>query len=160
MLALALFLAFTVIPALETYLLIEVGRQIGGWSTVGWLVAMGLLGSVLGKRAGSGVLRQISDDLRSGRSPADSVVEGALVLVGSVLLVTPGILSDVVGVLLFIQPLRRSLAPRLKAVALGWLSGRSGGLSWKVGSMGPGPGAAPPAANPERLARGFDHPSS
>lgn len=160
MLALALFLAFTVIPALETYLLIEVGRVIGGWSTVGWLIAMGLLGSVLGKRAGSGVLRQIGDDLRNGRSPADSVVEGALVLVGSVLLVTPGILSDVVGVLLFIAPVRRFLAPRLKARALAWLTGRPGGVSFTVGGMGPGPGAPPPAASPERLHKGFDHPSA
>jgi len=150
-----LFLLFTVVPAFETWLLIEVGQVIGGWQTVGWLVLMGLLGSWLGKRAGTGVLRQIGDDLRGGRSPADSVVEGALVLVGSVLLVTPGFLSDLVGLLLFLPPIRRFLAPRLKRAVLRWLTGRPGGFTVRTGPMGPGP-AAP--LDDERVRKGFDHP--
>ena len=151
-----LFLLFTVIPAFETWLLIEVGEVIGGWQTVAWLVAMGLLGAYLGKRAGTGVLRQIGDDLRGGKSPADSVVEGALVLVGSVLLITPGFLSDLVGLLLFLPPIRRFLAPRVKALGLRWLTGRPGGFGVSVGPMAPGPAAPPPS---ERVKKGFDHPS-
>lgn len=157
MVAVLLFLMFTVIPAFETWLLIEVGQVIGGWQTVGWLLAMGLLGAYLGKRAGTGVLRQIGDDMRGGRSPADSVIEGALVLVGSVLLVTPGFLSDLVGLLLFIAPIRRFLAPRVKALGLRWLASRPGGVGVSVGPMRPGP-AAP--LDPERLKKGFDHPAS
>lgn len=165
MVGLGLFLAFTVIPALETYFLIQLGQVIGGWATVGWLIAMGLLGSFLGKRAGTGVLRQIGDDLREGRSPADRVVEGGLVLVGSVLLITPGLLSDVAGMLLFIPPIRRFLAPRLKGMALKWLTTRPGGVGFQVGPMSAGPGAPPSQPSPsgtpsERLRRGFDHPSA
>ncbi len=155
MVAVLLFLFFTVIPAFETWLLIEVGEVIGGWQTVAWLVAMGVLGAYLGKRAGMGVLRQIGDELRAGSSPADSVVEGALVLVGSLLLVTPGFLSDLAGLLLFLPPIRRFLAPRVKALGLRWLASRPGGFGVSVGPMAPGPGAPPP----ERLKKGFDHPS-
>ncbi len=156
MVGLALFLAFTVLPALETYLLIEVGQVIGGWTTVAWLILMGVLGTWLGKRAGVGVLRQIGDDLRNGRSPADSVVEGALVLVGAILLITPGFLSDAAGMFLFIPPIRRFLAPRFKNWVLRWLTGRPGGFAFTVGAMGPGPAAPPPDAPPRK---GFDHPS-
>ncbi len=159
MVGFSLFVAFTVIPAFETWLLIEIGQVVGGWQTVGWLVAMGLAGAALGKRAGSGVLRQIGEDLRGGKSPADSVVEGALVLVGSVLLITPGIMSDLTGLLLFLPPVRRFLAPRIKAAALRWLASRPGGFSGSVGTMGPGPAHRAEEEAAERVRKGFDHPS-
>jgi UPF0716 protein FxsA len=170
MLALALFLLFTVVPLLETWLLIEVGRVIGGAQTVLWLFVMGVAGAWLGKRAGSGVLRQVQQDLQAGKSPADSVIEGLLVVIGSVLLITPGLLSDLAGLLLFIPPVRRFLAPRFKGWLLRWLAGRSSsGFSFSVGGMGPGPGmrsgpdVREPSMRSERGSQGpkktFDHPS-
>jgi UPF0716 protein FxsA len=171
MIALGLFLLFTVVPLLETWLLIEVGRAVGGAQTVFWLFAMGVAGAWLGKRAGTGVLRQVQQDLRSGKSPADSVIEGLMVVIGSVLLITPGLMSDLTGLLLFIPPVRRWLAPRFKGWMLRWLAGRgsSGGFSFSVGGMGPGPGMrteagergpsgdpAPRAGGPKKT---FDHPS-
>ena len=164
MTALALFLLFTGVPLLETWILIEVGRVVGGAETVFWLFAMGVAGAWLGKRAGSGVLRQVQQDLQAGRSPADSVIEGLLVVIGAVLLVTPGLLSDLTGLLLFIPPVRRFLAPRFKARVLGWLASRgSGGFSFSEGSTRPGAAARPPAgeaANPSSgPKKSFDHPS-
>ena len=164
MIALALFLLFTGVPLLETWILIEVGRVVGGAETVFWLFAMGVAGAWLGKRAGSGVLRQVQQDLQAGRSPADSVIEGLLVVIGAVLLVTPGLLSDLTGLLLFIPQVRRFLAPRFKARMLRWLASRgSGGFSFSAGPMGSGPGARAPAgeaANPSSgPKKSFDHPS-
>lgn len=146
---LILFLMFTVIPMLETWLIVKVGSVIGATETVLSLVAAGALGAWLGKRAGFSVLRQVSADLQKGIPPADRLIEAALVLVGAVLLITPGYLSDVFGLLLFIGPIRRFLAPRLKSAALRWLT-RSG---VKLGPSGP---IRPPSAEPPR----FDHPIS
>lgn len=151
MLALGLFLAFTVVPVLETWLIIEVGRAIGSWETVAWLVAMGFVGAWLGKRAGLAVLRELQEDLRAGRSPADRLWEGALVLVGSVLLVTPGLLSDLTGALLFVGPVRRWIVPRLKRRVLARFA--AGGVY--VGAAAPGPGAPPPRARSR-----FQHPTA
>lgn len=155
MIALTLFLLFTVVPAVELWLLIELGQVVGGWQTVAWVVGMGVLGAWLGKRAGFRVLEDIFTNVREGRSPADSLVEAGLVLVGAVLLVTPGVLTDVTGALLFIRPLRRFLAPRVKA----WLLTKVAGGGLWVGSIGPGP--AHPSRQPPPPARsgGFDHPT-
>jgi UPF0716 protein FxsA len=150
-LGLALFLLFTAVPALETWLLIEAGRVIGGWETVGWLLLMGVLGAWLGKRAGFRVWAEIQGDLAAGRSPADHLWEAALVLVGSVLLITPGFLSDVVGALLFVPPVRRALVPPLKR----WVLARVTVHGVSVGEPAPGP-----AAPPRRATGRFDHPTA
>ena len=140
MTGIVLFLLFTVIPALETWLIVKVGSVIGATDTVLYLVGMGVLGAWLGKRAGFAVLRDVMADVQAGRAPTDKLVEAALVLVGSVLLVTPGVLTDVTGTLLFIAPLRRWLAPRVRVAVGGWLTRRG----VVVGSPLPGAGAATP----------------
>ncbi len=134
---LILFLLFTVVPAVELWMLIEIGRQIGGFETMLYVVAVGVLGAWLGKNAGVSVLRELFASVREGAPPADKLVEGALVLVGSVLLVTPGVLTDVTGILLFFPPFRRWLAPRVKRAVLAWATRRG----VQVGTVGPGPRA-------------------
>lgn len=149
-----LFLVFTVVPALELWLLIEIGRVVGGWETVAWVVGMGMLGAWLGKRAGFQVLRELFAAVQEGKSPANQLVEAGLVLVGAVLLITPGVLTDVVGTLLFIPPVRSWLAPRVKDRLLSWLVGRG----VQVGPIGPGP-AHPSRTEPaEPYRRSFQHP--
>lgn len=166
MYALALFLLFTLVPALETWGIIEIGRVIGGWETVLWLVLAGMLGAALGKRAGFQVLREVQAELAAGRSPGTSLVEGVLVLVGSLLLITPGLLTDVIGMLLFVGPVRRWIAPRAKA----WLLRRVVVQGVSFGPGGPGPGFPGPrrAGGPSEAGFGggadparhphFDHP--
>lgn len=158
MMGVILFLLFTLIPAVETWLIVRIGSVIGATETVAYLVAAGLLGAWLGKRAGVSVLRQIMAELQQGIPPADRLVEGALVLVASVLLLTPGYLTDLMGMLLFIGPIRRFLAPRIKSLALRWLMERG----MKVGAAGPGPGAPPHPVpgDADRPVRGgpFRHP--
>lgn len=149
--AFVLFLLFTLVPAFETWLVIEVGSRLGAVSTTLTLVLAGLVGAWLGKRAGSTVLRELFDGLKRGEPPADKIVEGVLALIGAVLLVTPGYLSDVVGLVLLWQPSRRWLAPRVKAFGWRWLLGQ--GFTF-VGSGGPGPAFRDRQAAEAR----FDHP--
>lgn len=153
MTSIILFLMFTVLPALELYLIILVGEQLGAWETVLTLVLAGILGSWLGKRAGFQVIREIFAGLRQGIPPADKLVEAGLVLVGAVMLITPGYLSDVVGLLLFIGPIRRFLAPHIKGLAWRWLVRR--GL--KMGAAAPGPNAPRPPEGPPEPPH-FQHP--
>jgi UPF0716 protein FxsA len=109
-----LFLAFTVVPLVELYLLIGLGRQLGVLPTLGLVLVTGLLGAWLAKREGRSVVRSWREATAQGRLPADGILSGALVLVGGVLLVTPGLVTDVVGFLLLIPPTRRLIAARLR----------------------------------------------
>lgn len=158
MTGLLLFLLFTVVPAVELWLLIEIGQVVGGWQTVAWVVLMGVVGAWMGKRAGFAVLRDIFATVQSGGSPANQLVEAALVLVGAILLITPGVMTDVVGAILFVAPVRRWLAPKVKSGLLLWLTRR--GVA--VGPMGPGPGhpsrRAEGASDTPRERAHFQHP--
>jgi UPF0716 protein FxsA len=153
MTVLVLFLLFTVVPAVELWALIEIGQRVGGLETMVYVVAVGVLGAWLGRRAGVAVLREIFEDLRNQRPPADRLVEGALVLVGSILLITPGVLTDVTGIFLFIPPVRRWLAPRVKQAALAWAQRRG----VQVGTAAPGPRAQERARAEKKT---FTHPQA
>jgi UPF0716 protein FxsA len=110
-----LALLFVVVPVLEIYVLIQVGQVIGAWWTVLLLVADGFLGSWLMKREGTKAWRALRQALDERRMPARELADGALILIGGTLLVTPGFLSDVVGffcVLPFTRPLARAALAR------------------------------------------------
>ena len=109
-----LFLLFTLVPVLELYLLIAVGGAIGAPATIGLVLATGLLGAVLAKREGMRVLRAWQEAMARGQIPEEGLASSLLVLVGGVLLVTPGVLTDVVGLALLAPPTRRALARRLQ----------------------------------------------
>jgi len=106
-----LALVFVVVPVLEIYVLIQIGQAIGAWWTVLLLVADGFLGSWLMKREGGRAWAALRVALQSGRMPARELADGALILVGGTLLVTPGFVSDVAG-LFCVLPLTRPLARR------------------------------------------------
>jgi len=102
---------FAVIPLVEVYLLVQLGQAIGAWWTILILIADGILGSVLVKREGGRAWRALQDALTSQRMPATELADGALILIGGTLLLTPGFLSDIVG-LFCILPFTRPLARR------------------------------------------------
>jgi UPF0716 protein FxsA len=104
--------AFVAVPLLEIYLVIRTGQWIGvGW-TILVLVLDSLLGAWLLKREGAQAWRALSQALASYRMPARELADGALVLVGGTLLLTPGFFTDAVG-FFFILPLTRPLARRV-----------------------------------------------
>ncbi len=104
-----LALLFVVLPVLEIYVLIQVGQVIGAWWTVLLLIADGVLGSWLMKREGTRAWRALRQALEQRRMPARELADGALILVGGTLLLTPGFVSDVVG-FFFVLPFTRRVA--------------------------------------------------
>ena len=105
-----LALLFVVVPVLEIYVLIQVGQVIGAWWTILLLVADGFLGSWLMKREGTRAWKSLRQALDARRMPARELADGALILVGGTLLLTPGFISDVAGffcVLPFTRPIAR-----------------------------------------------------
>jgi len=104
-----LFLGLTVIPALEIYLLILVGGEIGALHTVLLLVAMGLLGAVVIKQQGRNLVMDVQLALARGEIPHRPIIHGALVLIGGILMITPGFFTDFLGLML-VLPGPRHLA--------------------------------------------------
>jgi UPF0716 protein FxsA len=103
---LRLFLIFSVVPIIELYLLIRVGKLIGALPTVALLLLISLAGAWLVRSQGFVILRRIQEELAMGRLPAAGLLDGALVLLGGLLLLTPGFFSDVVGLFFIIPPTR------------------------------------------------------
>jgi UPF0716 protein FxsA len=113
-----LALLFVVLPMLEIYLIVQLGQAIGPWWTILLLIGAGVLGAVLVKREGGRAWRALQQALAEHRMPARELADGALILVGGTLLLTPGFLSDVVGlfcILPFTRPLARGVLTRLVA---------------------------------------------
>jgi UPF0716 protein FxsA len=108
---------FVVVPLVEIYLLVQLGQAIGAWWTILVLIADGILGSLLVKREGGRAWGALQDALASHRMPATELADGALILIGGTLLLTPGFLSDVLG-LFCILPFTRPLARRVLARVL------------------------------------------
>ena len=93
-----LFLFFTIIPIVELYLLIKVGGKIGAFNTIIIILLTALLGAFLAKREGFNVIRDIKNAVSQQRMPARELLNGLLVLMGGFALLTPGFLSDVIGI--------------------------------------------------------------
>lgn len=102
-----LFLVFTLLPLLELLVLIPLGQQIGVWPTIGIVVATAAIGAWLGKKQGVDAWRRLKNDLATGQLPADSLLDGLFVLIASTLLITPGVLSDMAGIVLLLPAARK-----------------------------------------------------
>lgn len=105
-----LLLLFTVVPLVELWLLLFIGDHIGFWPTVGIVLATGILGATLAKHEGLRVVQRWHEATARGELPEDGVLGGLLVLVGGIFLITPGVLTDVTGLLLLFPPTRRLVA--------------------------------------------------
>lgn len=109
-----LFLLFTLVPIAELYLLIGIGKALGALPTVALVLVTGLLGASLARREGTRVLTQWREATLRGEMPKEGVVSSLLVLVGGILLITPGVLTDVVGLSLLFPPTRRLAASMVR----------------------------------------------
>jgi len=110
--------AFVVVPLVEIYVLIQVGQVIGALWTVLLLIADSIFGSWLIRHEGRRAWQALTVALESGRMPATELADGALILVGGTLMLSPGFVTDVVGIVLilpFTRPLARRLLTRLVA---------------------------------------------
>ncbi|HEY5672597.1 MAG TPA: FxsA family protein [Malonomonas sp.] len=109
-----LLILFTLVPIVELYVLIEAGRQIGLAPTIGFIFLTGIAGAFLARSQGFQLLNRIQNDLNAGRVPANEIMDGAMILAGGLLLLTPGFCTDLIGFCLLTPLTRKSLK--------GWLT--------------------------------------
>ncbi|MBM7622665.1 FxsA family protein [Sporohalobacter salinus] len=112
-----LLLLFTIVPIIELALLIKLGNYVGLLPTLGLIAITGIIGASLARSQGFLVINQIRNKLSTGSLPADSLIEGLLILIGGGLLLTPGLLTDVTGFSLII-PITRKAIRRVAKVKL------------------------------------------
>jgi UPF0716 protein FxsA len=106
---------FVLLPIVELALLIQVGEMIGIFWTLAIVVFTGFLGATLARRQGLRAWLAIQDQLRRGAMPGDALVDGLLILVGGIVLLTPGLLTDLTGFALLVPATRKALKRRLRA---------------------------------------------
>lgn len=140
-----LFLLFTILPIIDLWILLQIGGALGFWPTLGMTVVSATLGAFLAKREGGKILGQWRRAMQELKMPEDGLVSGVLVVVGAALLAAPGVVTDVVGLLLLFPPSRRVIAPwvRRRIDARIDRARKSGSLRVQVMGFG-GPGASNP----------------
>src|SRR4029453_11433979 len=128
---LALVALFIVVPLAELYVILKVGDAIGAVPTIALLAADSVLGSMLLRAQGRSVWRRFNETMASGRVPHRELIDGVLVIFGGAFLITPGFLTDIVGLVLLIPPsralVRRLVARRLGRRIVGARDGRTRG---------------------------------
>lgn len=101
-----IFLFFTIVPLLELFILIKIGGHIGALNTILLVIFTVLLGAMLVRMEGLRTLRQIQSSLAQGQLPAEELIDGVLIFAGGILLLTPGVLTDL-GALILLLPYTR-----------------------------------------------------
>ena len=122
---LKLFLAFTIIPIIEIYLLIEIGSMFGALTAVTLVILTGFLGAFLARMQGLQTLYRIQESLREGRMPSGELLDALLIVIAGLVLLTPGFLTDSAGFLLLIPATRNSIKYWLRRqIELRYMSNR------------------------------------
>ena len=106
---LRLFLLFTVVPAIELFLIINVGSVIGAFNTILIIIFTGILGAYYAREQGFRVVSNIQLKMQQGVAPGDDLVNGAMLLVGGAFLITPGFITDFAGFSLIFPPTREAI---------------------------------------------------
>jgi UPF0716 protein FxsA len=138
-----LFLLFTVVPLIELAILVWIGGETEWWVPILMVIATGVLGAALSRWQGFQVLRRIREDAAAGRVPADAMIDGFLILIAGILLVTPGVISDLLGVALLIPPVRAVV----KRMTAAWIRRN---IEFKVGRAAAGFWSSTDAGRPAR----------
>ena len=122
---LKLFLAFTIIPIIEIYLMIEIGSMFGALTAVALVILTGFLGAFLARMQGLQTLYRIQESLREGRMPSGELLDALLIVIAGLVLLTPGFLTDSAGFLLLIPATRNSIKYWLRRqIELRYMSNR------------------------------------
>ena len=134
--ALALVLLFIVVPILELYVLVQIGSAIGILPTIALLILDSVLGAALMRSQGRAAWMRFNRALAAGRVPAREVIDGVLVIFGGALLLTPGFLSDIGGLILLLPP-TRAIVRRVLVARFGarLVASAASGASSRMGRM-------------------------
>ena len=110
-----LFALFLIVPVLDLALLVAVGERIGFWPTVATVVLTAFVGSALARREGTAAWQRVQARLGEGGLPGPELIDGLLILIAGVLLLTPGFLTDLAGLLGLLPPTRAVARRALRA---------------------------------------------
>lgn len=140
-----LFLAFVVVPVLEIWLITQVAGQLGWLPAIALVIAVSAAGAWLVRREGLGVIRRVRDSVQGGRMPTNDLADGAMIFFASALMLTPGFITDAVGLALLIPPIRALIRPPVVAyfrrrVDIRVANATGGPMGWPFGNPGAGPG--------------------
>lgn len=105
-----LFALFIIVPIIEITVLMQVGELIGAWPTVAIVIISAWLGAKFVRQQGLATLASVQTKMAQGEMPSSEIVTGVMLLVAGVLLVTPGFVTDIVGLLLLVPRARQALA--------------------------------------------------
>ena len=111
---LRLILLFTLVPLLELYLLLAIAVRTSPQFTFALVIATGVLGAVLARRQGFRWRQKMATQLQQGEVPTDGLLDGLMIFIAGALLLTPGVLTDLLGFALLITPLRSLIKGRIR----------------------------------------------
>ena len=151
-----LVLLFIVVPLIELFVIIEVGQAIGVWPTIALLLLDSILGAMLLRSQGRAVWARFNEALAAGRVPHREVFDGAMVIFGGALLLTPGFVTDIFGLLLLIPPSRAGIRRFLTGMVIGRVSRGARVAYWGYGRFRGRPGADVPPRRPGPSAGNYD----
>jgi UPF0716 protein FxsA len=140
---LILLLAFILFPLIELVILIKLGSIFGFWPAFGLVVITAIAGTTVLRHQGFSVLKQMQDSVAIGRPPIEPVVNGVMFLAAGLLLISPGLITDLMGVLLLIPPVRRFLARSAFKRVFGPLMTSEGGRPGRTPSNAPNSASKP-----------------
>lgn len=150
-----LALLFVIVPLVELMLLLRIGAALGFLPTLALVILTGVAGAALARREGWRAFQRFSSALARGEVPTDAMLDGLAVMLGGTLLVTPGVLTDLVGLALLLPPSRRFFKSRVmegvkKRIALGTIQVTTHGFhAW--GSSGGGARSEPVVRDPREI---------
>ena len=121
---------FVVVPILEFTILIEIGRRVGTLYTLILVFGTGILGAFFAKMEGLRIVTRLQENLRAGIMPTEELFDGILVLIAGVLLITPGLLSDISGLLLLIPVTRYPVKLFVRRIVRRWVVARTLRISY------------------------------
>lgn len=114
-------LIFILVPVAELGVLLFSGKTIGVWPTLILLIVTGLLGSYLAKKQGINTIRRVQEQIQSGRVPGNEILDGLCVLFGGILLLSPGFLTDILGLILLLPFTRTLIKPFMLKLIRKWI---------------------------------------
>ena len=131
---LKLFLAFTLVPFIEIYLLIKIGAQVGAFNTILIVIITGLLGAWLAKLEGIRTMTKVRESLNRGELPAEELLDAMLIFIAGIVLLTPGFITDLAGLTILVPKARYWFKRWLRKKIDEWIeiSNGTGGRSIKL----------------------------
>lgn len=128
---------FILVPLAELYILIKVGKFLGTGNTILIVILTGILGAAFARSQGASVILKIRHSLQQGEIPGEEMVQGLLILAGGLMLITPGFITDLLGLVLILPYFRRWIARwLLRIVDKRIKSGRWSGFHFRVDHHG------------------------